>query len=348
MNGFVIIGAALLALVASAAPLQSPTPPDQPPAGPGGRSYLHERVRITQIGSGVEEVYLFEPANPAPERAPVVVFGHGWGAMDPDLYGSWIAHIVKRGFTVVYPRYQADLRTPVRSSFSARFVASSACGVKSRTGDHARPDERGLVFVGHSMGGLVATNLAVRAAQGDLPPPLALMVVAPGKTWPMGSPIAFQLEDLSALPSSMLLVAVVFDDDDFVRDIDARKIYTGATAVPRENRDYIQIFSDDHGVPTLVADHRAATAPGRLIDGPPGLRRVRFGAGAFPPEEGSRGPRVTDALDYYGTWKLLDGLADAVFRGVHREYALGGTPEQRFMGLWSDRVPVRELQVREP
>jgi hypothetical protein len=146
----------------------------------------------------------------------------------------------------------------------------------------------------------------------------------------------------------MLLLAVVGDDDDFVREVDARKIYRGATAVPRENRDYIRMFSDDHGVPALVADHRAATAPGLLIDGPPEFSRVRFGRGSVPVEEGSRGPRVTDALDYYGTWKLLDGLADAVFRGVHREYALGGTSEQRFMGLWSDRVPVRELQVQEP
>ena len=34
---------------------------------------------------------------------------------------------------------------------------------------------------------------------------------------------------------------------------------------------------------------------------------------------------MTNTLDYYGTWKLLDGLADAVFRGVHREYTLGNT-----------------------
>jgi hypothetical protein len=45
---------------------------------------------------------------------------------------------------------------------------------------------------------------------------------------------------------------------------------------------------------------------------------------------------------------LLDGLLDAVFRGVHREYALGDTPEQRNMGRWSDGIPVRQLIVREP
>ena len=52
-----------------------------------------------------------------------------------------------------------------------------------------------------------------------------------------------------------------------------------------------------------------------------------------------------DALDYYGFWKLFDGLTDAAFYGKNREYALGNTPEQRFMGLWSDKTPVKELEV---
>jgi pimeloyl-ACP methyl ester carboxylesterase len=199
---------------------------------------------------------------------------------------------------------------------------------------HVRPDERGIVFVGHSMGGLVASNLAVRAASGELPPPLALMVVTPGKTWPGSSPFAFHLEDLSRLPSSLLLLAVIGDDDDFVGEVDARKVYKGATAVPLSNKDYVRLFSDDYGAPALVADHRAPAAPLQLV------------------EENARVPRgeapVTNALDYFGTWKLFDGLADAVFRGVHREYALGGTREQRSMGHWSDRTPVRELMIEEP
>jgi hypothetical protein len=55
---------------------------------------------------------------------------------------------------------------------------------------------------------------------------------------------------------------------------------------------------------------------------------------------------MVDALDFYGTWKLFDGLTDAAFFGKNREYALGDTPEQRFMGKWSDGAPVKELRVR--
>jgi hypothetical protein len=56
---------------------------------------------------------------------------------------------------------------------------------------------------------------------------------------------------------------------------------------------------------------------------------------------------MVNALDFYGTWKLFDGLCDAAFTGKNREYALGNTPQQRFMGLWSDGVPVKELKVTD-
>lgn len=350
MNAARMAGVALTAILANAGQIPPAAPPEQPLRGPGGKAYAHATIATSRLGSGAHEVYLFEPADPTPERAPVVVFGHGWGGVNPNVYGAWIAHLVRRGFTVIFPRYQADLRTPVRD-FTTNALAATTRGLDElRTPGHVPPDERGLAFVGHSMGGLVVANLAVRAAQGDLPRPLALMVVEPGRTWPEMSPIALRLEDLSVLPSSVLLLAVVGDDDEVVGDIDARKIYTGAIGVARANRDYVRIFSDDHGTPRLVGDHSTPTAPAALVDqddgaliearGPPG--------GTGDPRAGGRPTPVTDALDYYGTWKLLDGLTDAVFRGVHREYALGNTPEQRFMGRWSDGVPVRELIVREP
>ena len=43
----------------------------------------------------------------------------------------------------------------------------------------------------------------------------------------------------------------------------------------------------------------------------------------------------------------FDGLIDAAFAGKNREYALGNTPQQRFMGVWSDGVPVKELKVTD-
>jgi hypothetical protein len=52
-------------------------------------------------------------------------------------------------------------------------------------------------------------------------------------------------------------------------------------------------------------------------------------------------------MDYYGHWKPFDALCDAAFYGRHRAEALGNSPQQRYMGRWSDGVPVREVVVTE-
>jgi len=43
----------------------------------------------------------------------------------------------------------------------------------------------------------------------------------------------------------------------------------------------------------------------------------------------------------------MDGLIAAEFYGRYREYALGNTPEQRFMGLWPDGTPIVEAIVTD-
>ena len=74
-------------------------------------------------------------------------------------------------------------------------------------------------------------------------------------------------------------------------------------------------------------------------------RWLRQRADIDGPSIQGRDVAFTNALDYYGFWKLFDGLCDAAFRGANREYALGNTPEQRFMGRWSDGTPVKQLAV---
>jgi hypothetical protein len=86
------------------------------------------------------------------------------------------------------------------------------------------------------MGGLIAANLAARAAQGALPRPLALMSVQPGKTWPADWPFAFALDDLSVLPSDLLLLTVSCSDDELVGDVDAQRIFVKRVKLPRGTR----------------------------------------------------------------------------------------------------------------
>jgi hypothetical protein len=100
----------------------------------------------------------------------------------------------------------------------------------------------------------------------------------------------------------------------------------------------VLVRSDYHGTPALVASHLAPVAPS--------LAYNEGGDIAAASRPSMRHASVMlGAMDYYGFWKLFDGLSDAAFYGTNRQYALGNTPEQRYMGKWSDGTPVKELEV---
>ena len=155
-------------------------------------------------------------------------------------------------------------------------------------------------------------------------------------------------------------------------------VYLESTQVPAANKGTVTLISDEHGQPPLRATHFApialdpAYSNGELLPGANATasggegrlrdllkerlaeRRASDGATepAQPAQSGVAAAAESafgvDALDYYGLWKPFDALCDAAFSGKNREYALGNSPEQRFMGKWSDGVPVKELQVGPP
>jgi len=328
---------------------QGVTPPLQPSSGPGGSQYSHTSVIKNRYGKGGQEYWLFEPDSPKPRSAPVIVFLHGWGGMNPLYYGAWIDHIVKRGNIVIYPRYQATLLTSLKD-FTPNTIAAVKDAVERLQTEkgHVTPDLNKIAAVGHSMGGLLAANVAALAADSKLPRVRALMSVEPGIT---ESPINFVLEDLKKLPADTLLLTLAGDQDSLARDADAKRIYYESTHVPAANKNFITLVSDTHGTPTLIASHRAPTAIDRSYDSGEGVSGAPAGTsdpiGDTPQVKRRVRPEtmMVNALDYYGTWKLFDALCDAAFTGKNREYALGNTPQQRFMGRWSDGVPVKELKV---
>lgn len=329
---------------------QSATPPSQPLTGPGGGQYIHTAVTKNRYGKGGQEYWIFEPDSPKPRTAPVIVFLHGWGGMNPLYYGAWVDHLVKRGNIVIYPRYQANLLTSVKdftpNTISA--VKDAVARLQTEKG-HITPDFNKFATVGHSLGGVLATNVAALAAESKLPPVRAVMAVEPGIT---ESPINVPLADLKKLPAETLLLAIAGDQDSLVRDIDAKRIYYESTLIPAINKDFILLVSDSHGTPVLQAGHRAPTAMDKSYDNGEGVGGgLPGGADRIGDAQISRRVRpetmLINALDFYGTWKLLDALTDAAFNGKNREYALGNTPQQRFMGVWSDGVPVKELKVSD-
>lgn len=348
LRSFILIAALLLTVPARAQSL--PTPPPQPETGPGGKKKPHAAVIKSRYGQGGNEYWIYEPDRPKPKTAPVVIFLHGWSGTNPLYYGAWIDHIVKRGNIVIFPRYQSSILTS-RAAFipnTLDAVKAALARLQSEPG-HVPPDLNRVATVGHSLGGVLAASVAALAGENQLPQIRAVMAVEPGLT---RAPLSVPMADLGKIPGTTLLLSIAGDRDTLVADYDAKRIYYESKQVSADNKDFVRLVSDERGRPGLIGGHRAPTAPDAEYDNGEGdltARRSGVPGGSIPDGAArvdSRTP-TTDAIDYYGLWKLFDALCDAAFFGKNREFALGNTVQQRFMGKWSDGTAVKELVVTD-
>jgi len=265
-----------------------------------------------------------------------VIFCHGFSAILPRGYQAWIDHLVSRGNIVLWPNYQDNLRVPARE-----FLPNALAGVM--TGLHilqsgpesVHPDLDRVAVVGHSAGGMIAAGIAANAAADGLPRIKALMPVEPGDSR-RGGLASVPLADLSTLPDDILLLILVGEEDTSVGTFDGERILHESTSVPSGNKALFMLHSDDHGSPALVANHFSPTAvlnaDGSFAKDPvrPGVSRNTLDTG------------VVDALDYMGTWRLLDRLLGAAFSDAPRDQLFKDLSLPS-MGKWSDGVPVVPL-----
>ncbi len=298
------------------ATLEEPTPPDQPTSGPGGSDYSHNLVIKTRHKWGARQYWIFEPFDPKPESAPLIVFNHGWSAIHPIAYGAWINHLVKRGNIVVYPRYQRGLFLGFKD-FNANAINAVKDAIETlQSGWHVRPELDKFAIVGHSLGGGITANMAAQAEDEGLPIPKAIMPVQPFIFF--GEPA-----DFNKISNETLMLVIAGEDDTVVGNRSAIIIFQNATQIPFSQKDFVIQVTDTYGSPDLVADHVAPICLPKFLSD------------------------TVDAMDYYSTWKLFDALTNYAFYGINEEYCLGNTSEQRYMGHWSDGTPVKELIVTD-
>ncbi|MDQ4099905.1 MAG: alpha/beta hydrolase [Chloroflexota bacterium] len=294
--------------------------PEQPAAGPGGRDYPYDAVAQRRVGSSPAGAYVFMPADraAADEPLPLVIFIHGFTAVNPDLYGGWIEHLVRRGSVVVYPDYQTA--NPLAGGQNA-YLGDMMVGIRAALVTLDTQADGPVVVVGHSMGGILAVNYAARAENAGFPAPDALMVVEPGACRNCGGEIGFGVA-LPASPafSDELRASIVVGDESVVGDRDARWIWGMLEDLPPKQRSYVRIRSDRHGSPALVADHQIP------LTLPPG---------------------TLNALDWNGVWRLLDLQIACLSRGAACG-SMFGPGDVSNMGRWSDGEPVTPLVVGPP
>ena len=287
-----------------------------------GPIYLHRVVMRYELGEGPRSYWLFEPAEPKPERAPVVVFFHGWFAVNPAFYGAWIDHLVRSGRTVVFPRYQNDLDTLPRDFLPNAIAATrDALGVLEAGAKHVRPDLDRVAFIGHSAGGNLAAQIAAVAPDphSGLPQPKLVAALMPGEVFPSREP------NLDRIPASTLLLVAVGEDDLLVGDLRGRQIFAQAGAIPRSRKRFLLFRTDRHGFPPLVAEHTAPTGANRRLDTGEGVFRVF-----------QMSLSEVNAMDRAGFWRIADVAIKTAFAGQTFDEAIRDPERFTHLGFWSD------------
>ena len=355
----------LLAALCLSSPLAlAATPPKQPEKGPGGADYTAAQVVKRAVGTASAATYVFHPNGPAGQARPVVVFFHSWGGANPQFYGGWIEHLARKGFLVLFPRFQEVNRTrPADATGLATTLVRDAFASLANDPD-ARPDPSRVAYVGHLAGSIVALNVAASAKIEGFPVPKLVFAVMPGGIAQDAKSRGIPLGDLSQIDASTIFITMSGDRDHLATDRNARRLLKEVANVPANRKLFMRALSDDHGFPTLSATLASPGSPKdaydasaiRLPADPPldPKQQTRFKWSADMALTGQQtvltaqlGMNVTDSLDYYAFWKTLDVAAEAAFAG-RDAVTLPADPRFIDMGSWSDGWPVRRLSADMP
>jgi acetyl esterase/lipase len=341
------------------------TPPAQPKEGPGGSDYVSGDVTKRAVGHASAATYVFY-AGPAAEPRPVVVFLHAWGAANPQTYGGWIEHLARKGYLVLYPRFQEVGRTrPADATANAASLVKEALAELAADAE-ARPDAERVALIGHTAGSPIAANLAALAKTEGLPVPKLVFFIMPGGIASDPKSRGIPLADLSQIDPSTLLITMIGDREFRAADAAAKRILREASEVPPTRKIFMRALSDDHGFPALSATLASPGSIKEAFDGakirvppdPPGdpraerMKRQKWSADMTLSGEqqtlvAQLGGNGTDALDYLAYWKTFDLAAAAAFAGKDAQ-ALRNDPALTDMGRWSDGWPVKRLAAADP
>jgi acetyl esterase/lipase len=298
------------------------TRPEKAPSDSRAKPKPHKQIVSYEFGQGQRSYIIFEPSDPKPEHAPVVVFLHGWFAVNPAIYGAWIDHLVRDGKIVIFPRYQNDVRTnPQKFLGNALAAIRDALSVLGAGRGHVRPRLDQLALIGHSAGGNLAAYIAAVASDlnSGIPSPKAVVALMPGEVFPQREP------SLAKIPEKTLLVVMVGEEDILVGDVRGREIFSEATAVPKARKRYIMFRSDRHGYPPLLAEHTAPTGANRRLDTGDGvLKSLQLTLGEV------------NAFDHAGFWRIADMTLDAAFSNKTLDRVITNPEQFRQLGFWSD------------
>jgi len=230
---------------------------------------------------------------------------------------------------VLYPRYQQNLAKPKPRDFSKNVSQAIRDGLKElRKLKYPKVDRKAeLIIVGHSYGGVVASDLAINYEAHGIPKPGALMLCSSGT----GFLKEGRLDSYAAMPADTKIMILSSQNDYVVGDEISVRVFEEANAV--ENMTYLRQYPDAHGEPALLAGHNLTYS----VD-------MDFDTGMMN-HTARKALRVStlDPMDYNGYWKLFDALIACQRTNAHCDICFGDNSEQTSLGNWSDGTAIKPL-----
>nr|WP_246696568.1 alpha/beta hydrolase [Methylobacterium planeticum] len=338
-------------------------PPAQPTEGPGGVGDRAAAIVKRGLGRPSASTFAFYKSGAAPaEGRPVLVFLHGWGAVNPQAYGAWIDHLARMGHLVLFPRFQEPNRTrPADATANAERLLKAAFEDLANDPD-AKPNLAKVALIGHLAGVPIAANIAADAKAQGLPVPKLVFAVMPGGIASTPKARGIALGDLATIAPDTMLITVIGDKDARAADAAARRILREASAVPTERKLLVRALSDDHGFPALTATLSSPAGVDAAFDGgaiklPPEPKDAKAPPFKWSADMSLTGEQQTlvaqinnaraDSLDYLAYWKTFDLAAAAAFSGSDAT-GLKNNPRFSDMERWNDGWPVKRLAVETP
>ena len=190
------------------------------------------------FGGGRNQVWLLRPA--AKPRS-IVVFAHGWTAVDPnDWHKVRFDHLCDAGSIVVFPRFQRDEYDTWQDS-----VDGFRRGVQTAFGRLGNEGRLPVVAAGYSLGGAFVNYYAGNARVWGVPVPRSVFSIFPTTR--------VQQRSAGTPPASVRFVILAGDRDEVVGTAGAKDFWAWLKRHPASRKTYRLI----HSTAGLSASHEA-------------------------------------------------------------------------------------------
>lgn len=293
-----------------------------------GKDYPYQEVEWINKDGDEKGYHIFYPRSNEVVEAPVVLFIHGYGAINPKIFASWIDHLVLQGNIVIYPRYQQNLLFPSTDQFTGLVADAYKNAIADIDREQKIKASGRFIVAGHSYGGVITANLAVLYDSLDLPRPDAIFCCEPGH----GPLTGGVLDSYSEMDSTIPAVIMVGDKDWTVGDVFGKRLFNETPMT--QPKVFIRQIEARYDSMHISASHYEPYAFGDSYDS--GNQNLTY----------NRALKVArlNEVDFYGYWKILDTLIQCA--DGKPSSCLGSLAEPWDLGCWpGTTVPINAIQI---